>query len=636
MLGEYIRLNFISLLNQNFKYKVWRFEYKGEKKEGFYLTLYRNSLPTKNNLNDRKDYWISFKPIDNFEEFFCQQNFNHILTRHYLFTILKENVMKIMEDNEYFITEGYRKRIYFVLSKHNEGRETIWLEPYYLSTKQKFGFLIDFKFIKNSNINFSREIQRLSLSLDKNYRSNRNFYIDKFQKINDFLNNISCNIFPLTTNLHDKLNVSPTLEQIAHTYLDVKQYMFANDNISSSQYRGLEIFGPLEPLNAPVTLLIVYLKENEYLIKDLVDGLYGKSKYIRFSGMNLMFKLKKRLNIEYYSIQDFSDDTLKSIINFTKQPRFSSHLVLPILIIEKNKDDEVYYKMKYDLLKENLPLQVITSQLLRNKESLKWSVANISLQIFAKLGGKPWKVTPSSKRGIIIGIGQSHQKTGDKIRKYFAYSVCTDSSGIYKKIGILGHSDRKEEYFSQLSQNILEIVNKYTSEGYKSIVFHVPFRIRREELEVMNSSIQQYFSQEHNNSSDIDLIVLRINQKNKYFGYANTNSLVPYESSLVLISNNPPSYLVWFEGLQYHRNTIIKRIPGPVFVEFYWSNKKLEKLERKRFLQDLLNLSGANWRGFNAKNLPISIYYCQLIAKFLKKFPNELENISNLRNPWFL
>jgi hypothetical protein len=40
----------------------------------------------------------------------------------------------------------------------------------------------------------------------------------------------------------------------------------------------------------------------------------------------------------------------------------------------------------------------------------------------------------------------------------------------------------------------------------------------------------------------------------------------------------------------------------------------------KLHLQDIINLSGANWRGFNAKNTPISIYYPELIAKFISKF----------------
>jgi len=51
-----------------------------------------------------------------------------------------------------------------------------------------------------------------------------------------------------------------------------------------------------------------------------------------------------------------------------------------------------------------------------------------------------------------------------------------------------------------------------------------------------------------------------------------------------------------------------------------------------------LHLSGANWRGFNAKSLPISIYYAQIIAKYFREFHRlglrelDLENLT----PWFL
>jgi len=39
--------------------------------------------------------------------------------------------------------------------------------------------------------------------------------------------------------------------------------------------------------------------------------------------------------------------------------------------------------------------------------------------------------------------------------------------------------------------------------------------------------------------------VLKVNTENDFFGYANTNSLVPYESSYLKISGK--EYLIWFE-----------------------------------------------------------------------------------------
>lgn len=57
---------------------------------------------------------------------------------------------------------------------------------------------------------------------------------------------------------------------------------------------------------------------------------------------------------------------------------------------------------------------------------------------------------------------------------------------------------------------------------------------------------------------------------------------------------------------------------------------------KRKYLQDILNLSGANWRGFNAKMSPISVFYPQLVAKFLKYFDNYSEiNVENIK-PWFL
>ena len=61
--------------------------------------------------------------------------------------------------------------------------------------------------------------------------------------------------------------------------------------------------------------------------------------------------------------------------------------------------------------------------------------------------------------------------------------------------------------------------------------------------------------------------------------------------------------------------------------------------DERKYLQDVLNLSGANWRGFNAKSIPISIYYSQIIAKYTEAFEMidgyEENSISNDK-PWFL
>jgi hypothetical protein len=80
-------------------------------------------------------------------------------------------------------------------------------------------------------------------------------------------------------------------------------------------------------------------------------------------------------------------------------------------------------------------------------------------------------------------------------------------------------------------------------------------------------------------------------------------------------------------------------VANPTYIEFYYGtdNSKIIKS-----LQDAVNLAGASWRGFNAKLEPISIFYPQLIAGFIRDFrkadaTQEVERtLSRFNTPWFL
>jgi hypothetical protein len=141
-------------------------------------------------------------------------------------------------------------------------------------------------------------------------------------------------------------------------------------------------------------------------------------------------------------------------------------------------------------------------------------------------------------------------------------------------------------------------------------------------------------------NSDIELAVLIINNKSDFFGYDyNNNGLVPYESTFIKLSQD--EYLVWFEGLQYNNPKITKRFGNPLLIKFWYSNRSelfKDPRYKESLLQDCINLSGANWRGFKAKQLPVSVFYCQRIAEFISKFKSyglsHIE-INNLK-PWFL
>lgn len=138
-------------------------------------------------------------------------------------------------------------------------------------------------------------------------------------------------------------------------------------------------------------------------------------------------------------------------------------------------------------------------------------------------------------------------------------------------------------------------------------------------------------------SGEKQFAVLKFTSSEKFFGYApNTNTLIPYESTVVRLSKN--EFLIWFEGLLRDRPNVVKRIERPVHVMFWYPQEDVNADLMRACLQDAVNLAGANWRGFGAKSLPVSVYYAKLVADYYKEFDAlglERFEVAALP-PWFL
>lgn len=622
-----IKLNFLSLTEQDFKIPVFRTSYDGRPLD--HAKFMRAKLPESENSHVKwKDYLISFENFPESERLDLPSRLNHIVTLRYLYRQLQLKAEgSLKKDVDYFIKEyGFERRVYFKLKQHVQGIESIWLEPYFLKCQGKLGFLIDFRFLRDPNQQFDREVQMLSLSLDKTYKSNKNFYIDRYRKLESFFKSFAPKLFPLETK--PNLSVHLDLQSVRTESLSAKRYVFSGEKTDSSQFMGLQKYGPLVPVEGTLHIPVICQRQDAYYSEQLIRSLSGEA-FPTFKGFSSLF----RIPVKFYRnpLDKISIDSVQDLIERMYSFKSKGNSLVPIVILDSDEDPR-YFSLKYHFLKRHVPFQVVTRTLLANKWSLKWSVSNIALQIFSKAKGIPWKVSPSHQKSLIFGLGQAHHKNEDgTIQKFFAYSVCTDSSGIYRKIDVLGRSSSKDEYLKQLQNNVLKIVRDAKSESAHQVVFHIPFKIKTDEIERIHEALKV---ESEGDADTPELIVFRVNDENKYFGYADTNSLVPYESSYINLSTK--EHLIWFEGMQLHRENILKRVAGPLYVELYWSSKELERREKVAHLQDLLNLSGTNWRGFNSKTLPISIYYCQLISKYLAQFPEEIENVQDFPEPWFL
>lgn len=632
-----VRLSFLPLQEQNFSFKIYRKPYEDiDDKPKHWI---RATLG-----NPGQDCWVVFDPEELFSEYVCPSTENIGLTNKKIWKTLIDKIILELDADEYTVEEGFNRFISVKIASYpGEGNEVINISPYYLKSNSKFGLLLNFDFQSITNQKATKRIQQLSLSLDKAGNSNKNYYNDKLLRIQFFVKKFFPKIFPIKLD-NQAINIDFTFEIVESKPLTTRKYIFEKGKVNNSQFVGLKDSGPFQRLEAEPYFVFIFEDAYRHAANDLFKALAGQTYQSTFPGMEKMFGIRfsandvTKINIKSYSREELDN----AILQIEKLKAIHANKKIIGIFIEHTRENSPfyddatyspYYYLKYLFTQKQMPVQAVTIEKMSGRDGLKWSVAGIGLQLFAKLGGIPWTVQPSNSHCLILGIGSAHKRAADgSIEKYYAYSVCVDSSGIYKSLDILGEARDEESYILQLSRKIQEILRKQLTGTITKCAIHLPFKIRRKEMKCIIENVQSV----QTDLKQIEFQFIKINTKNKFFGFAENNSRVPYESTCIQLS--PKEYLVWFEGLLYGKENIQKRIANPVHIEFLSSEAANDSIQRK-YLQDIINLSGANWRGFNAKISPISIYYPSIIADYVAEFrqySNMDLDLTAVDIPWFL
>ena len=622
-----ISLNFLSLSNSDFSFKVYRRKVEHNEKS-WDNNIYKYRLPATE--GKYTSFWVGFESFENSELFECNSIKTNIeLTKQLLVRLLMNNVNKLNLKIHQKSNRFNKKRKNIIIDEITDsndqliGARTIWVEPYFLKASNKFGFLIDYSFIKAKEYPFNREVQKHSLSLNSDYRSNVNYNIDKYQIISDFLTKY----YSQLKLIREDISINDKLENISADTLNVKKYIFNSNKTDISQFNGVMNNGPYEPVRAEPMYFYVFKTEYKNQSTDLLKALNGLS-YQTFNGIQ-KFNLKKQTkdNTVGINIDDYSTDEIQKIIADVKKHNSANPIIISVF---PASEERFYYELKNTCLKENIPSQSVHVETISNSNKLKWSVGSIALQIFSKLSGVPWIVEPSHENCLIVGIGQSHKydKNKKQFERFFSYSVLVDSSGKFIEIKQLANETDKTKFLDGVAHNVSKIIEE--NEEYTKIVFHIPQKIGKDEIERIESTIRSI-------NASVELSIIKINDDPKFTGYnKDENTLIPYESSFIKLSER--DYLLWTEGLNYHNKRAVKKYGNPLLITFYYSNQQAIFNNHRKYLQDILNLSGANYRGFNAKALPVSVYYPKLIADFSKHF-KELDldlSTEDTKKTWFL
>ena len=581
-------------------------------------------------------YWTRFEPFDGATQVDLKPFENTYATVEALRRALEESCGSGLEAGSYQIRDGFRREIEVVVERHEEGMATVSLSPYLLRSAGRFGILASFRFHPSEVYRGTRRALQLSLALDKNGQPNLDFYADRFSKLSNFVKEFHRSLFPLRVSGGQEVDVGSRLVGLTPDALAVKRYVMNGRRESRSQFMGVQRFGPYDRNAEDTQLYFLYRREDHGLSQDLFRALRGDT-FRTFAGMRKIFRFPiSRQNVKGATISEFEPREIERVAEMVATDAGGGPVV-PVVITpfsrrNQAEENQAYWKLKHAFLARGMPIQVVAAETIADRNTLKWSTSGIALQIFAKAGGTPWRVVPTTERCLIVGVGQAHKVLMDGgIERYFAYSVLTDSTGAFQEIRLLGTGGDEQSYTDAFHQSLRKIFEDY-ADRFSSFVVHSTFSIQKRELD----SIAAALSAQQAAAGDGYFVSMKFNDRNRFFGFASShNSRVPYESTIVSLSSS--EYLVWFEGLQYGQSALQKMVGGPLHVRYAYPDT-IGESEKRMFLQDAINLSGANWRGFNAKSLPVSVYYAQIIAKYLKEFeahglrPLKVDNIV----PWFL
>ena len=399
------------------------------------------------------------------------------------------------------------------------------------------------------------------------------------------------------------------------------KFAFANNETRLDKLKGLQELGPYGPLGKAPRFGFVFPNEH----KDYANRLYLalKNGIGYFKGIETLFRVKLEKHqvfpVTGFSIaqEKTSGDAARSyadaIISWSHQQEkeqpdlfFIIHPQTPHAEI-----DTPYYACKALLLEHGLLSQSVTFQLLENRSQFEWAAANIALGAFAKIGGIPWIVSSTgNEQGLVIGLGRAHlyDPLTRQTTRYLAFTSCFSARGLFKFIALADVAYSRQEYLSILTNVVTSSMERaeQTSSQVNNLTIHVPKEMGREENEAIRRAVET-----HNKGRVLQIQVVKVTEEESFFAVDQRyQDGIPKRGTVLRVSDQ--DYILYTEGRD-EKETWRARVPTALRV----TPQRGTTGSHQQLLRQIQDLSQVNWRGFNARSQPISLYYGNLIARIL-------------------
>ena len=507
---------------------------------------------------------------------------------------------------------------------------------------------------KRSEINSAKKLYDEILKIAKHLFVSNNQSV-LFQNLDGFCFTVA----------NDPLTVSNTIELKTPTF--IFDYSGTKTH-SSNPDMGLTAYGPYDSISFDIktpNILCICNRFNRGIFSNFLsilrDGL-PKSRYFqkgllkKYDLQDVIFDIKE---MQSYEVEEY----LGIIKNHDS---FKPHLaIIEIPAAFKRYDDKTnpYYRIKAKLLSLDIPVQYITSEILKKHD--EYINNSIALQIYAKLGGTPW-VLPSQRsvdREIIIGIGHSllrkNQYKNSEQNRVVGITTFLSSDGQY----LLGDKVKDvpfESYFQELLDSLKNSIKRLSSEqGWADgdtirLIFHIFKPIKNTEFDVISQLIKEIpkykikfafvtISKSHPN------LLFDTNQAGvtKYGSTFAKGEYIPNRACNIFLDSE--TCLVQMFGAN-ELKTAKHRMSNPIQIKIRTPQGKYDKSELGDLLyydlryitQQIFSFTYLSWRSFLPGEQPATMLYSDLISKLLGKMRNvpgwdaDSLNYGLKRKKWFL
>ncbi len=426
---------------------------------------------------------------------------------------------------------------------------------------------------------------------------------------------------------------------------------------------GLTNHGPYDSTNfdtkSPVVLCIGHRENRGYFtnfLASLKDGIPNSRYFIK--GLLKKYELQEVT----YHVQDITSFDLNEYLRVVSQWDGDQKPDLAIIEIpsefKRLKDnDNPYYKLKAKLLSLEVPVQYISSEIIKSFN--EYILNSIALQIYAKLGGTPW-VLPANRsvdREIIIGIGHSlirkNELKGADQSRVVGITTFLSSDGQYllaEKVKDVPFDSYFEELLKSLTQSFtrLEKEQGWSVGDTVRLIFHIFKPIKNTEFDVISQFIK------NNTNYKIKFAFVTIGKSHPFLMFDHTQTgtnqkgaFIPDRATNLFLDSE--TCLIQMLGAK-DLKTSKQAMSTPIQIKIRtpqgnYANNELNDLlyyDLTYIAQQIFSFTYLSWRSFLPGEIPATMLYSNLISKLLSKMRNvpgwdpDHLNYSLKRKKWFL